>query len=676
MSSITAQQAKLDLELMPKEKGFEIGKYNGRLNPGKTQREPTFQVILDALALTPYYSAFLTLQIVHGQDFDELPTDEVIMSFFKELGHTWEIKSITDVVVDQIHQPWRTFATIINRSLSEKTTGPDKLRLSRAQILWGMYYKKNVDYVELLWEDFAYQINNRAHKKQERFTKVIIHYFLTKDKTVSWRNKIGMHTSRDDYLKNTLRFVSTNETYLGYAIGVTPPKIARKFKKASSSKKDINLTLVLVDEEPKSAKKKVPAMKTTRKQSSGVVLRDTHMVSLSKKKEKVFVDKGKGIELLSEENEEEVEDDEEEKEDEFVKAPSNYTPTDDEDETNVESKVKDNVEGDEDKRIDYTTNQFDDDLDIRLNDPVHADEGLVQKEGTNAEMISVHQGNENLEIILDQVIEDAYVTISIVAKKTEVPSSQTPILLTVPITVITESLHVYTTVIPQSLPSFTPTPPLSTPIPPPITEATNPLSALLDFASVFQFNNRVSALEKEVSELRKDDLLKTQKSSQPSPTYEAAASLIEFKLKKILIEKMEKSQSYLTATPHKECCDGLIKSYDLDKSLFSTYDKVCSLKRNREDKDKDEDPSDGSDQRLKKKKTSKDVKPTKEEPEFEVADSDMPQNHKGNLGNDDEELIREDASEHDWFPKPKQPQEPTDPDWNVGKTPQQEPTQS
>ncbi|GKC49962.1 hypothetical protein Tco_1072707 [Tanacetum coccineum] len=87
---------------------------------------------------------------VHGQDFDELPTDEDIVSFFKELGHTGEIKSITDVVVDQMRQPWRTFDTIINRSLSGKTTGLDKLRLSRAQILWAMYYKKNVDYVELL----------------------------------------------------------------------------------------------------------------------------------------------------------------------------------------------------------------------------------------------------------------------------------------------------------------------------------------------------------------------------------------------------------------------------------------------------------------------------------------------------------------------------------------------
>ncbi|GKD09794.1 hypothetical protein Tco_1189479 [Tanacetum coccineum] len=134
-----------------------------------------------------------------------------------------------------------------------------------------------------------------------------------------------MHTSRDDYLINTLRLVSINEasqiygarlpesmtspemreskaykTYLGYATGVTPPKIVSKFKKAYPSKKDIKLNLVHVDEEPKFDKKKVHAMKTTRKQSSGVVLRDTPMVSLSKKKEKVTVDKRKVIELLSE----------------------------------------------------------------------------------------------------------------------------------------------------------------------------------------------------------------------------------------------------------------------------------------------------------------------------------------------------------------------------------------
>ncbi|GKE44035.1 hypothetical protein Tco_1471319, partial [Tanacetum coccineum] len=62
MSSITAQQTKLDLELVPKEKILDIGKCNGRLNPRKIQREPTFQVVLDALTLTPCYIHFSSLQ--------------------------------------------------------------------------------------------------------------------------------------------------------------------------------------------------------------------------------------------------------------------------------------------------------------------------------------------------------------------------------------------------------------------------------------------------------------------------------------------------------------------------------------------------------------------------------------------------------------------------------------
>ncbi|GJT13066.1 retrovirus-related pol polyprotein from transposon TNT 1-94 [Tanacetum coccineum] len=42
---------------------------------------------------------------VQGQDFDALPTDEEIVSFLRDLGHTGEIHSLNDVVVDQMHQP-------------------------------------------------------------------------------------------------------------------------------------------------------------------------------------------------------------------------------------------------------------------------------------------------------------------------------------------------------------------------------------------------------------------------------------------------------------------------------------------------------------------------------------------------------------------------------------------
>nr|GEV31407.1 hypothetical protein [Tanacetum cinerariifolium] len=161
------------------------------------------------------------------------------------------------------------------------------------------------------------------------------------------------------------------------------------------------------------------------------------------------------------------------------------------------------------------------------------------------------------------------------------------------------------------------------------------------------------------------------KSSQPQSSYEAAATLTKFELKKILINKIDKSESYLAALEHRECYEGLKKSYDLDKTFFSTYGKVYSLKRSRKEKDEDEDPSTGSDQGLKKRKTSKDVEPPKEEPEFEVTNSDMPHDQEENPCNDDEQTKQKVSSKHDWFTKPRQHQEPTDPDWNVGKTPQQ-----
>ncbi|GJS81930.1 hypothetical protein Tco_0748471 [Tanacetum coccineum] len=173
-----------------------------------------------------------------------------------------------------------------------------------------------------------------------------------------------------------------------------------------------------------------------------------------------------------------------------------------------------------------------------------------------------------------------------------------------------------------------------------------------------------------------EDAVLAKESSQPQSLYKAAATLIEFDLKKILINKMDKSESYLAALEHRECYKGLIKSYDLDKTIFFTYGKVYSLKRSQKDKDKDEDPFAGSDRGLKKRKTSKDAELTKEEPEFEVADLDMPQYQEVNPGKDDEEPKEKVASKHNWFTKPTKPQELTDPDWNVDKTLQQGQNQS
>ncbi|GKA61945.1 hypothetical protein Tco_0761464 [Tanacetum coccineum] len=225
-------------------------------------------------------------------------------------------------------------------------------------------------------------------------------------------------------------------------------------------------------------------------------------------------DEGSGQENESEEQEYDSEQDEESDDD-----------NQEEEEVDQENESEDDeIESDEDKGMDDTTDQFDDDVDTGLEEPTQTSKEVVQGEGADVEMNEAQQGNENLVTTQEQVVDDAHVRITIVTKKTEVPvtsssrssdlpskflnfsdipqtdaeivsvldvhvhhevpRTQAPTLLTIPVSVITESSPVLTN-IPQSLQTFTPPPILTTPTPPLAIETTNPLSTLPDFASVF-----------------------------------------------------------------------------------------------------------------------------------------------------------------------------------------------
>ncbi|GJV25291.1 hypothetical protein Tco_1377986, partial [Tanacetum coccineum] len=302
-------QKELDDALVAPENRLKIGKSNLRLSSNIKSKEPTLQVVLDALKLTPFYNAFeisadvpeiymqefwVTVTRHHsslrfkldgkshtvnvdnfrdmlkicpklpGQKFEEPPLEEDILSFIRDLGHTGEIKFLSDVNVNHMHQPWRSFAAIINKCLSGKTTALESLRLSRAQILWGMYHNKQVDYVYLLWEDLVFQVENKNSKKNNdmyypRFTKVIVDYFMAKDQAIPRRNKMFWHYARDDFMFTTIRVISkhkdtqeygailpqhlTNQamleseafkTYRAYATGEKAPKSKATKKKTNS----------------------------------------------------------------------------------------------------------------------------------------------------------------------------------------------------------------------------------------------------------------------------------------------------------------------------------------------------------------------------------------------------------------------------------------------------------
>ncbi|GKB78195.1 hypothetical protein Tco_0945090 [Tanacetum coccineum] len=171
------------------------------------------------------------------------------------------------------------------------------------------------------------------------------------------------------------------------------------------------------------------------------------------------------------------------------------------------------------------------------------------------------------------------------------------------------------------------------------------------------------------------------------------------------MEKMKEHKSYLRANYKKELYDALVKSYNTDKDLFDTYGEVFTLKRSRDDKDKDQDPSARSDRRTKRRKSSKYAESSRDpkskeskstssskgtsrsqhkssgksahakEPSHTVGDSGVQQNQEFDSGNNDEQPDNEAASKVDWFKKPEQPLTP-DPDWNKRKHVDFRPTQT
>ncbi|GJU15811.1 hypothetical protein Tco_1143777 [Tanacetum coccineum] len=178
------------------------------------------------------------------------------------------------------------------------------------------------------------------------------------------------------------------------------------------------------------------------------------------------------------------------------------------------------------------------------------------------------------------------------------------------------------------------------------------LSTRLEDSIQKVFRSYTTKFEKKVNDERKryidlventiteslENVVLAKSSSYPKSTYKDATSLTEFKLKKILLDKMQKSKSYRAAQENRDLYNALVKSYKLDKDLFDSYGKAYSLKRDREDKDKDEDPLTRSDQG-----NQVSAKITDDQPNIEATSRD------------------------DWFKKPKRPPTPYS-YWNATKT--------
>ncbi|GJV30917.1 hypothetical protein Tco_1391317 [Tanacetum coccineum] len=287
MALSIADQIALDDALVAPADRLRIGKCNLRLSSDVTSKEATLQVVYDVLKITPFYKAFQVtadapeiymqefwasayvhnrsvrfkmnnkkhiigleqfrdiLQIcpkVGNKKFVDPPLEKEILIFLASLGHSGDIRKITDVNVNKLHQPWRSFAAVINKCLSDENKNYGAKKGS------AMYYP--------------------------RFTKLVVNYVMEKDPSIPRRNKVNWHYARDDPMFTTINVISRNETtqlygailpvaltnedirnsesykeYYARASGTIPPK-------TKGSKQKANTDIITQQKPPTAPKKK------------------------------------------------------------------------------------------------------------------------------------------------------------------------------------------------------------------------------------------------------------------------------------------------------------------------------------------------------------------------------------------------------------------------------------
>ncbi|GKB02047.1 hypothetical protein Tco_0830091 [Tanacetum coccineum] len=620
--TIKAQQIELDNALVAPENHQVIGKCNMRINPGMKPKEPTYQVALDALTLTTCYHAFLIT---------------------------------VEVPVIYMHQFW---ATVIKHKSSYQFK-IDKKRFS-----------VNVElFREIL--NICPKVPGKSFDEppteEEPLSFIRVEPPMSRKRQKKSNSAISFEESPSKKKSAKVKKVAT-----------TKPKPTKKKAPVKADRgKGLNVLSEVALSEAAQLKEATKQMRKSLGGDSGEEDEDDENDSEDKSDDGDDVDDDGNDGNDGNDDDDANDDDNQEGDD----------TNDDDKETNKEEKNIDDEEMMDDEEDDEVTKELYKDVNVNLENE--------DTEMTNADQGGLEQQNISQESGFEQVEEDAHVTLTPVleTQKTDEPvqsssvsSEFTSKLLNLEIPspadneiaslIDTIACHamavpkitsVFTITIPPPPLFFNPLPQQATPtLTPTNSEATTSFPSLLDFSSIFKFNDRVTNLEKDLLEIKQVDqyaqalssipaivdryidnklgeainkaiqahnldcrqeaqdekneyiglvdtsmrtIIKEEKnvteslevvvlarsSSQPKSTYEAAASLSKFKLTKILLDKMEESKSHLKADYKKKLYDALVESYNTDKDLFNTYGEAFTLKRSQDDRDKDQDPSDGSD---------------------------------------------------------------------------------
>nr|GEX87846.1 retrovirus-related Pol polyprotein from transposon TNT 1-94 [Tanacetum cinerariifolium] len=620
MDTTIDQQVAMDDALVPHTRKLRIGRSNFRLLSNISSKESTLQLVYDVLRLTSFFKAFLVtvdvpeiymrefwvtatvhhysirfkmdkkkhivnlesfremlhiFPILPGKPFVEPPFEEEILAFLRFLRHSGAIRRFTDVNINKLHQPWRSFAAIINKCLTRKSSGYDSLRLSQAQILWGLYHKRNVDFAYLMWEDFVYQLK-LATKRSLQQTHISqasgsganegtssipgVHDVLTdeSDEEISWKS--SDEEGDDDYDEEGDNGDDGKEG--------NDDDDAQDDGDQEDERDD--------DEDD---------------QEEG-----SDDEQAFDKEDEEFINPS-----LSTHEEEETRD--EESFDPIPKTPGNT-----DDKGNGEENLETNVGREEGHDEEDNEDELYKDVNINL--------------GRGVQMVDVHTTQE---------FEDSHMTLTPVnldgqQQSTSVSSqfvtnmlNLTPDAGIVSIFETTSQMDVQTSTsvapLPVSAPTLTPltiatvTTIQHVPIAPSTLTIDENMQRIIKKQVKEKVKVQVSKIlpkiEQTVNEQLKAEVL-TRSSNSSKTSYVVTADLLEIELKKILIKKMEGNKSIHRSNEQMNPYKTLVEAYESDKIILDTYGDTIMLKRRRDDDaDKDEEPSTGSDRGSKRRREGK-----------------------------------------------------------------------
>nr|GEX36060.1 hypothetical protein [Tanacetum cinerariifolium] len=208
-----APPTRTDDQILPHIRWVPIGKSNYYLDVERSQSNPIYKIAVDILKHTNFFRAFTAsstipsiyiqqfcdsvrydkiagcykcqldeqwfdltkdtlrdaLQITpvnNNNAFSSHPTPDALIIFVNDLGYLKVVRNLSDVVTNDMFQPWRALTTMINLCLTRKTSGFERSRAPVLQILWGVVNRAHIDYAKRIWEEFTQSIHTFIEYKK------------------------------------------------------------------------------------------------------------------------------------------------------------------------------------------------------------------------------------------------------------------------------------------------------------------------------------------------------------------------------------------------------------------------------------------------------------------------------------------------------------------------------